>query len=618
MIPTEQRRDRLADDPSAGAAVVFDGGLIVVGPGYKFTFERHRRIQIFRADAYRFANVEIPFHSSEKLELVEAHTLTKDGRRVPVDPSAFYRTQTGEWQKVVFAFPEVTPGCVVEYKYKIFSRNFYYLRPWVFQNEVPTEYSELVVRLPEGFEYAAVLNNAEFVQGPDSTMFASILHRNQTVRQFTWRSRNLPPLVPEPLIASLLDHRVLLDFQIVRYREGNYTKEFVDSWSDLAGQVRRVYVSLLHPASSWRPWGKLPSIGGEGAAWARRQLARRIYQFVRDSIALSGVAPSVYDVSLQPASVVLAQRRGNAIEKNLLFVALLRANGFAAWPVLISRRDHLRFDSRDHRLEQFDHTIALVSLNGEELFCETNVAGAWLGYLPPDDLVDAGVVIDRRDVEDVIVDLPAPPVDRDVYADGSVYLQTDGSATGHLELTVVGQAAYELLCALSDHDTVGYLHREWLPGIVPTSTVVVTDPDNDWAPIRLSVDFAWPGAATLDAQRLFIRPAILRRLDENPLMAANRRYPISFDYPWSEDCRVVWHLPAGYQFADLLSARTMSGDGYQFRSSVIADGNHVIASRYWRVERRDFGALFFPELRELFNTVQLAQRGLVVLYRETP
>jgi hypothetical protein len=618
MIPTEQQRDRLADDPSAGAAVVYDRGLIIVGPGFKFTFERRKRIQIFRADAYRSANVEIPFHSSEKLEGVEAHTLTKDGRRIPVDPSAFYRTQTGDWQKVVFAFPEVTPGCVVEYKYKIFSRNFYYLRPWVFQNEIPTEFSELVVRLPEGFEYAAVLNNAEFVEGPDSTMFASVLHRNQMVRQFVWRSRKLPPLVPEPCIASLLNHRVLLDFQIVRYSDGSNVREFVDSWADLAGQVKRVYGPLLRPDATWRPWGKLPADGTAGAARARRELARRIYEFVRDSISPFGTALSVCDANLLPARVVLTQRRGNPLEKNLLLVALLRDNGFAAWPVLISRRSHLRFDGRDHRLEQFDHAIALLELNGEDVFCETNVPGAWLGFIPPDDQVDAGVVIDHHESGKVVVELPGPPVDKEVFADGTIDLAPDGSATGHLDIVASGQAAYELVCALADHDTVGYLHKEWLPDIIPTQIGVTRDPDNDWAPIHLSADFRWPDAATVDDQRLFIRPAILRRLAENPLMAAQRRYPISFDTPWSEDCRMVWRFPAGYQFADLPLARETSGDGYEFRSAVMAEGNTVVATRFWRVSQRDFGVRRFAELRDLFNTVQLAQRSLLVLYRETP
>ena len=617
MIPTEADRDALEFDPSAGASVVFDRGLITVGPGFKFTFERHRRIQIFRTDAYRFANVEIPYHSSEQIEYVEAHTLTKDGSKVDVQLSDMHEARTGEWRKLVFAFPEVQPGCVVEFRYKVRSHNFYYLRPWVFQSEIPTERSELSVKLPENFEYAAVVNNSDFVTGPDTVEIASVSHESGKIRLFTWRTHSLPPLTPEPYMASILNHRVLLDFQIVRYKDGNNVREFVDTWEDVAGQVRRVYAPLLKADPTWPIWGVVPTdLRKSDLIRQKRDLARRIYGFVRDSVALSGVAVSVYDSELRSARMVMAQRRGNPLEKNLLFAALLRYHGFDAWPVLISRRSHYHFDSRDHRLEQFDHAIVLVDIEGEEIFCETGTPSAWMGYLPPNDQVDAGVVIGREDIENVVIDLPAPPVDREVLADGEVYVLPDGSARGTLNLSLGGQAAYELLCALADQDTIGYLHEKWLPGIRTGRIQIERDIENEWAPIHLTADFVWPNAADVDGNRLLIRPAMIHALRSNPFLTSHRRYPISFDTPWSEDCRMVWRVPQGYQFGELPSGREVIGDGYEFRSSMLTVDNTIVASRFWRVSQRDFGVRRFEEMRDLFNNVKLAQHGPLMLYRE--
>ena len=61
----------------------------------------------------------------------------------------------------------------------------------------------------------------------------------------------------------------------------------------------------------------------------------------------------------------------------------------------------------------------------------------------------------------------------------------------------------------------------------------------------------------------------------------------------------------------------MVGDGFEFQSSVVLDGNQVISSRTWRVQKRDFPVNRFPDLRELFNTVQLSERGFMVLYHDT-
>jgi hypothetical protein len=418
-------------------------------------------------------------------------------------------------------------------------------------------------------------------------------------------------------MASILNHRVLLDFQIVRYKDNNHVREFVDSWEDVAGQVRRVYAPLLKNDASWPLWGEIPTdLRPADVMRQKRDLARRVYGFVRDSVALSGVAVSVYDSELKSARVVMEERRGNPLEKNLLLVALLRHHGLDAWPVLISRRSHYRFDSRDHRLEQFDHAVVMVDLDGEEIFCETGTPCAWMGYLPPDDQVDAGVVIGRDNVKRVVIDLPAPPVDRDVMADGRIDVLPDGSATGTLNLWLGGQAAYELLCAVADRDTAGYLHQNWLPGIRPERIEIERDLDNEWAPVHLTTDFVWYNAADVDGHRLLIRPALIHALASNPFLTSHRRYPISFDTPWSEDCRIVWRIPEGYRFGELPSGRDLIGDGYEFRASIAAEENTIVATRFWRVSQRDFGVRRFEELRDLFNTVKLAEHGPLMLYRE--
>jgi hypothetical protein len=338
---------------------------------------------------------------------------------------------------------------------------------------------------------------------------------------------------------------------------------------------------------------------------------------VRDSVALSGDAGSIAEPGLLSATEVFAQRRGNAIEKNLLLVSLLRFHGFSAHPFLISRRNHIRFERRDHRLDQFDHVLVLLEIGGEKIFCDANAPAAWLGYLPPEDQVGAGVVIDAPQYGDsVVLDVPAPPVASESYGTATVSLNPDGSATGNLEGSVSGEAAYELLLVLADRDTLGYLHRQWLPEITPRSFVISINKDDEWAPIQFAVDFDWAQAATVDDQRLFLRPAVLRRLGSNPLMTSTRRYPVSFDTPWTEDCRIIWQLPAGFSLHDLPSGREMAGDGFAFSSSVGLDSNRVVASRFWRVTKRDFPVIRFPELRELFNAVQLSERALVVLYRD--
>lgn len=79
---------------------------------------------------------------------------------------------------------------------------------------------------------------------------------------------------------------------------------------------------------------------------------------------------------------------------------------------------------------------------------------------------------------------------------------------------------------------------------------------------------------------------------------------------------MVWRIPNGYRFGDLPSGRELMGEGYEFRASTQTEGNTVVATRFWRVSQRDFAVRRFEELRDLFNTVKLAQHGPLMLYRE--
>ena len=55
------------------------------------------------------------------------------------------------------------------------------------------------------------------------------------------------------------------------------------------------------------------------------------------------------------------------------------------------------------------------------------------------------------------------------------------------------------------------------------------------------------GYAERTGKRLFIRPAYFQVGSESPFTANTRRFPICFDYPWSETDTISIELPKGYQ-----------------------------------------------------------------------
>ncbi len=81
--------------------------------------------------------------------VMQAETINaKDGKLVitPVDKKSIYIETIDKLNSaIVFAFPNVKPGSIIEYKYREAGQ---YFPTWYFQNSVPTRYSEIDVNIP--------------------------------------------------------------------------------------------------------------------------------------------------------------------------------------------------------------------------------------------------------------------------------------------------------------------------------------------------------------------------------------------------------------------------------------------------------------------------------------
>lgn len=612
MNRLEVGRDHLTDDPAAAASVVFDKGDIIVGPGYTFALRRRCRMQIFSPTGYRYATTKIPYHRGERVVGLEAHTITPDGRRVKVPKNRIYKIDNGRWRALVFAFPEVTPGCVVEYRYELQSRDFYYLRPWVFQTDIPTEYSELVVHLPPGFEYAAVINGYNCINPPIRDAYYSAEHRNARIKTFCWVAEDLPALRPLPFISSLEDHRASLDFQIICYRTQDADRRFIDSWTDLIERIRYWYDDLLSLSSESRRWAEKFAAASNDP----RSYAKQAYRFCRDSIGFVAGGRTVSAEDLRPVSEVLKDRRGSAVEKNLLLIALMRWADLAADPVLVSTMDHLYFDSRDHRLDQFNHVIVRWSVPEEAVFLDASDPAGWFGLLPPAAAVDQGIWIGRE--AGAIIDIPAVDYDHAAQLRAEFWLKPNGDATGHIDGRLAGFRAWEWSRRAAPGDFEAFAKSALMPAATNLHILGVDAPNHaENGVIEFSMDVVLSNVAMAGSGGLYFRPTGPFAMGDNPFIDPQRRFPVAFAFPHSDIARIIWHLPDGYEVVETPRGGGKHADYLDFTCGVSAAGRTITVERRLSVGRRYFPRSAYGELQDFFSGVAEIDRGLAVGIKTT-
>lgn len=111
-------------EPDANAEVLFDVANVFVTNNEEIVNERHKRIKIFNNSGKANANIKIPFRSIVRFETIsdfQAQTINLVNGKAEITVLDKAQVFTEKIDKVnsalVFSFPNVKPGSIVEFKY---------------------------------------------------------------------------------------------------------------------------------------------------------------------------------------------------------------------------------------------------------------------------------------------------------------------------------------------------------------------------------------------------------------------------------------------------------------------------------------------------------------------
>ena len=227
------------DYPEAGAVVIFDKQSVKVA----FTnikIERHVRIKVLRsAGIDEVGDQSISFYEKyEKLKHLQAHTITPDGKKHKVEKDAIFEKTHNNWTTTSFSFPNVSEGVILEYRYTINKKKWYFNIPtWYFQNKIYTLKSEITVSLSPGYAFDMLYRNVpgryknpkiESKPDPKSGGYRKL-------KNYIWTMENLPPVKDEPYMSAINDYRASLRFLLISYTyPSGDVYPIVSNWQDQA------------------------------------------------------------------------------------------------------------------------------------------------------------------------------------------------------------------------------------------------------------------------------------------------------------------------------------------------------------------------------------------------
>jgi hypothetical protein len=327
------------------------------------------RLKILTEAGKRYADVVTVYPGSFfVVSDVQGRTIHSDGTVIPlvakplqsvIDKSSkFVENETS------FSMPDVQVGSILEYRYTLRYDGRHVVAPeWYVQQDLFVRSASYHFRpnthdifnehgeLSNGCAYTSALPKGAAVKySPAQNTYDLVVH-------------NIPPIPSEESMPPLhsLSYRVLFYYTGAKSAddywksEGSYWSKDVNKFES-SSKLRDAVSQIVAPGDSDQP--KISKIYD-----AVMQVENT--SFTREHSQAENRASGI---RTKTADDIWEQKRGNAEEITLLFLAMAKAAGLKAYAMKVSNRDWKIFDVNYLTMRQLDDVIAIVQVDGKEQY----------------------------------------------------------------------------------------------------------------------------------------------------------------------------------------------------------------------------------------------------------
>jgi hypothetical protein len=613
--PDDLHMTELPQDPGASALVLLREE-IADDPHNNHSV--YMRVKVLKDAGRRYADVEIPYSRRHfTVGDVSGRTIHPDGTIIPFQGQVFdkvvLRKREGPRKEEVriavksFALPDVQVGSIFEYRYTLrYDDHSFFSPEWIVQDElfqreahfkfIPYEGMLRLAhdRIGNGVAWTSFLPKDVHPVNHDVPR-ATYASAREASRWIDLQMSNIPPIVREPFMIPIAELRYRVKFYYMVganqedfwKEEGKYLSKEAENFINRRSDIDQVVNLTVAPADS--PEQKL----------------HKLYAYVAqlDNWTYNPQRPEQEDHALgikinQGAEDVVRQHGGSHDDLNRLFVALARAAGFPASLIWVPSRDSQFFDPAFLSTSQLTAEIAIVKVDGKEVFLDPGSKYCPYGLL---DWRYSNVKGPRQTDGKAtgFGETPMPDYNHAMIQRlARITLSNDGKFEGTVKIGFYGLEAMDRRQEGGKTDATGRkkLLEDELRSWLPTDSDVSLTNNPDWtnAETHLAAEFKVSGPLLLGSGKRWILPAHLFQVNEHPRFSSSSRVnAIYFYYLTRELDEVHITFPPDMQIESLPAPASVRLDYALYKTDQGAEGSHAFVSR------RDLvlgGVAFPPEM----------------------
>jgi hypothetical protein len=623
-IPSEELQMALCtSDSNAHAMVLHESGHLRMQSGRTntyYTLSYYRRVKLFDDKGFEYADVSVPYrhkNGSENVYNIKGRITLPSGGFINLEDEHFYTNKLSEnYSELVFAFPGLESGAVIEYSYILQSEGWSIPRTWYFQHDIPCQKS---VYKFENDSYATFVSLLDVTGGLDAgiqTDQLNMLEKGKTTfinRRDYFVMENAPAIRPEEYITSMDNYRTRVRFQVSETNFPNdLSRKILSSWE----QCGKDLINADYFGDYYRKRRKYKAVFQEiapvlAACKNEREKAQAIYYYIAGHTRWNGSYDAFPD---KAPKATFETSIGSSADLSMALLALLNEAGLEAHPVLISTRSNGKMTYEYPIMEQFNHLLCYVLLDGVPALLDSPQTGLPFGLLMQESLNYKGWMV-KKDATEWILINGARSAETAFF---NIELQEDGTIRGNLQHRCENYRALRERREVYENNT-GNFWQGRLPEGAVISDFENRNLKNIDEPLISTFAFEMPGGASVINDFIYCSPNLYTFFEESPFKLPYRYYPVEFTYPIAYTSVVQIAVPEGYVLEETPESLEVSfgSSGGAYSYQVMQNGPKINITQSLNISQMVYPPSQYSALREAFSAMIQKQKEQIVLRKKS-
>ena len=569
----------------------------------QFWERQYYRIKILDEEGKKYANIELePYSNTFSVRDIKARTINPDGTIVPFTGTIFEKKEKFKDVNAVsktFSLPNVQVGSIIEYRYSVSWGAWVIDSKWLVQDYL--------------FTREGVFTLTPYLEGFTVSWVGYFLPPNEKTKdehgKISLKVHNLSAFERETFMPPEDEVRARVEFtysaDTLEKNADEYWKKEAKDWYSLAEkymnkkkEAEREVATLVSPSDA--PEVKL------------RKLYDRVKRLRNLTYEESKSGKEAERENLRDNyDIDDVLKHGYSYHNGLIrtFTALARAAGFDATIVRVQERDRGFFHKSVRRYDRLDTEIAVVKLNGTEMYLDPGVPFCPFGMLSWEDTGVQGLMLNKEDAKWIKTPLPGPEESVQQRV-AELTLDREGTLTGEVKVRFSGQEALRRrLNARNDDDAERKkdLEKEFKDSLPSTATVELGKID-DWKATSENFDvtakITIPGFASATGKRLMLPVSVFAGADAHPFTHAKRLHPVYIRSAYTEVDQVRIKIPEGLQVETVPNPTTVPTEFADFTMKTSNDKDSISIVRQVTMAGTFFSLEHYPALRSFFDKIK--------------